>query len=67
MIKWINKLIGKKLVAEDQPRRMSDEERFILSHKPQDVRDVEYWSREYDRLSYNRKSFGFNQRDWRSI
>ena len=57
MIKWINKLIGKNLFAKHQTRWMSDEERFIIAQNPQDVRDVEYWSREYDRRTRNRSAF----------
>jgi len=57
MIKWITKLVGKTQIANDQKCCMSDEERFIIAQNPQDVRDVEYWSREYDRRTRNRNAF----------
>jgi hypothetical protein len=57
MIKWINKLVSKNTIANNHARHMSDEERFIIAQNPQDVRDIEYWSREYDRRTRNRSAF----------
>ena len=59
MIKWINKLVSKKPVTEKQARKMSAEERFIIANNPQNVNDVEYLSREFDRISYKRRSFSY--------
>jgi len=55
MIKWINKLVGKKIVS--QSRKMTPEERYIMSHNPQTILDVEYYSRQFERLSYNQRAF----------
>ena len=57
MINWIKKLVSKNTIAHNHSRHMSDEERFIIAQNPQDVRDIEYWSREYDRRTRNRNAF----------
>jgi hypothetical protein len=57
MINWIKKLVSKNTIANNHARHMSDEERFIIAQNPQDVRDIEYWSREYDRRTRNRNAF----------
>jgi hypothetical protein len=58
MIKWINKLVGKKMVATEPGRKMTPEERYIIAQNPQSIRDVEYYSRQYERLTYNQRAFG---------
>jgi hypothetical protein len=58
MIKWINKLISKKLVTEHKGRKLTPEERYIMAQNPQDIRDVEFYSRQFERLSYNQRAFG---------
>lgn len=58
MIKWINKLVGKKVVSQDRGRKMTPEERYIMARNPQTILDVENFSREFERLSWNeRKPF----------
>ena len=58
MIKWINKLVGKKVVSQHQSRKMTPEERYIMARNPQTILDVENFSREFERLSWNeRKPF----------
>jgi hypothetical protein len=60
MIKWINKLVGKKIVSQPKTdeRKMTPEERYIMSRNPQSILDVETFSREFERLSWNdRKPF----------
>jgi len=60
MIKWINKLVGKKIVSQEntQGRKLTPEERYIMAHNPQSIRDIEYYSRQYERLTYNQRAFG---------
>jgi hypothetical protein len=45
-------------VSAAKGRVLSDEERFIIAHEPKSIRDIEYWSQEYDRLRHARKPFG---------
>jgi hypothetical protein len=60
MIKWINRLVGRKIVSKEpeQGRRLTPEERYIMRHNPQSIRDIEYYSRQYERLTYNQRAFG---------
>ena len=58
MIKWINKLVGNKMVTAEPGRKMTPEERYIMAQNPQDIRDVEFYSRQFERLSYNQRAFG---------
>jgi len=55
MIKWINNLVGKKVVSQKQGRKMTPEERYIMSRNPQSILDVENFSREFERLSWNQR------------
>jgi hypothetical protein len=55
MIKWINKLVGKKVVSQQQSRKMTPEERYIMARNPQTILDVENFSREFERLSWNQR------------
>lgn len=39
---------------------MESEERFINAHNPTSIQDIEHWSREYDRLRFNKhRRFGY--------
>jgi hypothetical protein len=60
MIKWINKLVGKKMISKEaeQGRKMTPEERYIMAQNPQSIGDIEYYSRQYERLTYNQRAFG---------